>query len=600
MTLKRSLLLGLAAVLLVALLPAGLWLDRTLTAALRARAHEDLALAPTRLADRNQARGDALMMHAKEAAALPGLGAALAAGPDRAVEMLTSAGVPPGEVPVLLDSEGTTLLGPTPGRGLFEATREGGMPVGFVSGDSALWVVSLAPVMEDVAFRGAAGVAAPLDASTAASLGVLTAADVVLLDDTRRVVASTLEDPVAVAVVRAWEGTPETEDVLEVPAEGRRWWVVSSPLGGVGAAVFALDAGRELALLPRLRRGALAAGGLALLLALALGTAMAARLSRPVAALADAADRLARGDFEAPLPDSQLREVRRVRRAFENMRAALSARLAELSQANRELAQREERLQALQAEMIQRDRLTAAGRLVAELAHEIRNPVANVRNCLEVIRRRGGSDPELVRFAELAIDELLRMHEMAEHMLDLNRPIDPGASRCDVGEVLARTVSLLRAGRPAERWPTTLDGTAEVEVPMAPDVLKQVLLSLVENAREAMPAGGPVEIRTAATSEGIRIEVMDQGPGIGEEVLPRVFDPFFTTKGVVHGVGLGLFIAEGLVRRSGGRLLAGNRSGGGARFTLELPTAHVEHARGRATGGVPDASHRPRVQRPEA
>ena len=601
MTLKRSLLLGLATVLLVALLPAGLWLNRTLTDALRARAHEDLALAPTRLEDRNAARGDALMMHAKEAAALPGLGTALVGGADEAVALLTTAGVPAGEVPVLVDAAGLTLLGPTPDAQLLEMTRNGAMPVGFVAGDSALWVVSLAPVMEEGLFRGAAGVAAPLDASTAASLGVLTASDVVLVDRSRRVVASTLEGPEAAAVVRAWAGLAAGQEVLELPAAGRRWWVVASPLGNVGDAVFTVDAGRELALLPRLRRGAVAAGALALLLALGLGSLMAARLSQPVAALADAADRLAQGDFEAPLPRSRLREVVRVRRAFENMRAALAARLADLSRANRELAQREERLQALQAELIQRDRLTAAGRLVAELAHEIRNPVANVRNCLEVIRRRGGQDPELRRFAELAIDELLRMHEMAEHMLDLNRPIDPGASRCDVQDVVNRTASLLRAGRPGERWPTTVTGAAEVEVPMAPDVLKQVLLSLVQNAREAMPDGGPVEIAVAETGAAVAVEVLDRGPGIADDVLPRVFDPFFTTKGEVHGVGLGLFIAEGLVRRSGGRLLAERRSGGGARFLIELPiAATAERGRPRGSPRGVDTPEKARAPRREA
>ena len=109
-------------------------------------------------------------------------------------------------------------------------------------------------------------------------------------------------------------------------------------------------------------------------------------------------------------------------------------------------------------------------------------------------------------------------------------------------------------------------------MPLAPDVLKQVLLSLVQNSREAMPDGGVVEVTQEESASGVRIAVADEGPGIPDDVLPRVFDPFFTTKGEAHGVGLGLFIAEGLVRRSGGRLLAGRRAdGAGARFVIDLP-----------------------------
>jgi signal transduction histidine kinase len=311
---------------------------------------------------------------------------------------------------------------------------------------------------------------------------------------------------------------------------------------------------------------------LALLLALALGGLTAAGIARPVVSLAEAADRLAEGDFDAPLPRSRSSEARRVTRAFERMRGALAARMGELARSNTELARREERLQALQSEMIQRDRLAAAGRLVAELAHEIRNPVANVRNCLEVIRRGLGDAPQVARFADLAIDELLRLHELAEQMLDLNRPMDPGATRCDPTDVVERVAALLEAGDGAGRWPTDTSGSASREVAVAPDVLKQVLLSLAQNAREAMPRGGRLEIRMSDAPGGVRIEVLDEGSGLTPEVLPRVFDPFFTTKGDVHGVGLGLFIAEGLLRRIGGQLTALNRPAGqGACFRIDLP-----------------------------
>ncbi len=590
-SLRDGLLLGLGTALLVSLVPAGWWLDHSFSRELEARAREDLALAPMRLADRDASRGDALMMHAQEVAALPGLGAALA-GDDRsrALRVLVEGGTPPGEAPVLVAAGGEAWMGPFPGAALLEATRAGKAPVGFVLDGDALYALSVAPVTDDGRTVGAAGVAVPMDQSSAATLAGLTAADVVLAAPSGRVLATTLDDSVAAAAlagVGAPGAAPADDEVRDVRAGGRRWWVVTAPLGGVARAVFAVDVAQELAVLPRLRRGAVAAGALGVGMVLLLGGLVAAGVARPVGSLARAADRLAEGDFDAPLPRSRLLEVARVTRAFQRMRSALASRLEELSRANAELAQREARLRALQAEMIQRDRLAAAGRLVAELAHEIRNPVANVRNCLEVVRRRAAGDPELVQFADLAIDELLRMHELAEQMLDLNRPLDPGAARCDPGDVVARVAELLRAGAQGERWPTTVEGGAHRTVAMAPDVLKQVLLSLVENARESMPGGGRVTIRLTEEPGTVTVEVLDEGAGIAEGVLPRVFDPFFTTKDGVRGTGLGLFIAEGLVRRAGGRLLAGNREDGpGARFTMELPSAQAREGAGAPGAGA--------------
>ena len=120
--------------------------------------------------------------------------------------------------------------------------------------------------------------------------------------------------------------------------------------------------------------------------------------------------------------------------------------------------------------------------------------------------------------------------------------------------------------------------------------MKQVLVNLVQNGREAFAAwpskpNGParVTIDVGADDSEIRVEVRDNGPGIPPQILSRVFDPFFTTKDAVHGVGLGLFVAEGLVRAAGGKITAGNVSSSGngqsgAWFRIELPFAAAEPA----------------------
>jgi signal transduction histidine kinase len=316
--------------------------------------------------------------------------------------------------------------------------------------------------------------------------------------------------------------------------------------------------------------------------ALLLGAWLSARVSRPARELAEAASGMARGSFDVPLPQSRIEEIARVAAQFADMRAALARQMAELREANEALAERNARLVTLQADLMQRDRLAATGRLVANLAHEIRNPVANLRNLLELIRRRASGDPQVDDYAELAIDELLRMHELAEQMLDLNRPRDPKAQRADAPAVAREVARLATAGAGPGEIDIVVAGTGTRAAGIAPDALKQVLLNLVQNAREAVTQSGNgvprIAIDVRDVEDGIVIRVSDNGPGVPVELKTRIFDPFFTTKSAVDGVGLGLFVAEGLVRSAGGRLTLDQSQNDGATFVIELPAASPESA----------------------
>jgi signal transduction histidine kinase len=333
-------------------------------------------------------------------------------------------------------------------------------------------------------------------------------------------------------------------------------------------------------------RGIAAAAGLAALaLALVLGAVLADAVSRPVRNLARAADQLAQGDFDVPLGASRLTEVTRLAGAFGAMRRALQARV-------RELEERQARLTSLQADLIQRDRLATAGRLVVQLAHEIRNPVANIRNCLELIQRHRALDTQTRAYAVMATGELLRLHSMAEHLLDLHRPRWEGGVRCNAVAVACEVADLVRLG-PSEGAPAvTVVGSPPADAAISADALKQVLQNLCQNAREAMPNGGSIDVQVRRDAQTIVVEVRDTGPGIPDALLGRLFDPFFTTKSAVDGVGLGLFVADGIIRSHGGKITAGNRGdGGGARFLVTLPVAPISvHPPSRSFAGVSRAA----------
>jgi signal transduction histidine kinase len=533
------------------------------------------------------------MMHAKDLAASPAVIAAFRErNSEAAVRAAWEARFEERERVVVVSGEtAEPWAGPMPDREMLAATREGRMPVSFLATADGPAHVALAPVMYEDTWLGAVGVFETLDEAGVAALAGLTSSEVVIDSRDPGVAVATLDSALAEALVWAVGDRSIDTGVIDVEIpDGSRWWVAAAELGGSGRVLFARSVQQELSILPRLRRGAAVAAGLALIIALLLGTFVARAVARPVHALAEASERLTAGDFVAPLPESSLREVDQVSHSFAQMRSALERRLEELEEANRASETQQERLQALQGELIQRDRLAASGRLVAELSHEIRNPVASIRNCLEVLDRRLEDDRESRVFTQLAIEELARMHELAEGLLDLNRPVDPDASEADPSSVAAQVSALMGAGTQGERWPIEVSFPPDgPEAAIAPDALKQVLINLVQNAQEAMPEGGRIEIQGGAVDGRVTVEVTDRGPGIPDDIFARIFDPFFTTKGEVRGVGLGLFVAEGIVRRFGGVLSARNRAAGqGAVFTIELSA--VVPGRPRAVNGAGEAT----------
>lgn len=574
MTLQRALLAVILLALLAGLIPAGASLHRRLERELIARARAELAVAPRVLADRDAAIAAAMMMHAKEVASAPALAAAVARR-DRAVaeRLVADAAESLGDADgILVLRSGEVWRGPPIGRALLEATRRGEMPVVTITDSDRLTTVAVAPLRADGDWFGAAGVVRPVDTATATALAAVTRSDVVLAIDTR-VVAATLPDTLARAIAA---GSAEASPFR---VGSRRFLVERARLGDGGTVLFVRDLDQELAVLPRLRRVTILSAVFALALSLLLGAMLVTRLTRSVRSLADAADRMTAGDFGTPLRSFTIGELQRVAGAFDTMRRTLASRLRDLESANVALAAHSARLGVLQSELMQRDRLAATSHLVAQLAHEIRNPVANLRNCLEVLRKRLDHDERGREFADLAIDELLRMHELAEQLLDVNRPRDPAVRHCDAAEV-AREVAALESMGDAGSVPgITITGAETARARIAPDTLKQVLTNVVRNAREAIATQdrpGAIQIDVTRVDTTVVITVRDDGPGIAPAVLDRIFDPFVSTKNAVHSVGLGMYVAEGLVRAAGGRITAANNEGApGARVRIELHAADV-------------------------
>jgi signal transduction histidine kinase len=533
-----------------------------------------VALAPAILADRSRAVGDAIMMHAKEVAASPLLANAIAEGDRESARRIAfEAARAFNHAALVIAADGTAWDGPAAPPELVEATRRGEMPAAVLADAGLLYHVSIAPVLRAGRWVGAAGVSEPIDEAWADALAGLSRSDLVfVLDPRTSVLVSSSPAAFGTDTVRALASGGEPGVARELRAGGTRYIVTTASMAGA-TVVFVRDLRRELAILPQLRRVLLVSGAAALALALLLGSLLALLVVRPVRGLAAAADRLSRGDFDAPLSPTPVRELERVTRAFDAMRQSLAGRIEELRGANRLLEERQARLAALQAELIRRERVAVSGRMAVELAHEIRNPVANLRNCLELLHRRLADDAQGREYAALAIDELLRMHELAERMLDLNRSHD-GARDCDAAAVARDVAALALLGGRDAAMAVTVEAQPARRASIPPEALKQVLLNFVQNARQAVPRDLDLRIAVGGDDASTWLTVSDNGPGVPGPLRARIFDPFFTTRPAAGGMGLGLFLVEGVVRGFGGSVsVADGPDGRGATFRITVPAS---------------------------
>jgi two-component system sensor histidine kinase HydH len=222
------------------------------------------------------------------------------------------------------------------------------------------------------------------------------------------------------------------------------------------------------------------------------------------------------------------------------------------------------------ASMKKAERLSAAGRLAASLAHEIRNPLASISGAAGILRRGTASAEYRNDCLDIIDKESQRLNKLLTGFLNFAKPRMPRMQRTDPNALLASVVSL--ALHMAESSNISLlheSRASSPEIECDTEQLKQVLLNLLINAIEASPPETTIRIRAAVVNGVLAMEVQDQGGGISEEHLDHIFDPFFTTK--PKGTGLGLAISSMIVAQHGGSLGFRKNPGCGATFRVELP-----------------------------
>jgi signal transduction histidine kinase len=214
------------------------------------------------------------------------------------------------------------------------------------------------------------------------------------------------------------------------------------------------------------------------------------------------------------------------------------------------------------------------GEMAAMLAHEVRNPLGAMELFTGLLLQDLREQPATLQLAQHVARGIADLNHLVGNLLEFtsNRTVRPLPFYCDavIEDALRYTADLRLTNRVAVSWKPsgTLRAVGDAEL------VRPVLLNLIRNAVQAMPAGGTLTIETEADGSAVVLAVADTGPGIPADQAEQIFKPFFTTK--TKGTGLGLTVARALVTAMGGRLALGRAAEGGARFTLTLPAAGIE------------------------
>jgi two-component system NtrC family sensor kinase len=239
-----------------------------------------------------------------------------------------------------------------------------------------------------------------------------------------------------------------------------------------------------------------------------------------------------------------------------------------------------EELRLAQAQLVRAEKLSAVGELASGVAHEINNPLTTILGQAHLLLARQDLSDYLRERLTVISEETSRAARIVQNLLVFARHYPPERRPSSLAELTRRVLDLVVYQLEKDKVRVVTEFTPCPPVLVDENQMQQVMLNLIQNAHQAMAKHRGeriLTVRIRATGSQAIFEVLDTGPGIAPEVLPRIFDPFFTTKPPGEGSGLGLSVSYGIVIEHGGRLRGETRPEGGAIFAVELPVGDVGH-----------------------
>jgi two-component system NtrC family sensor kinase len=261
----------------------------------------------------------------------------------------------------------------------------------------------------------------------------------------------------------------------------------------------------------------------------------------------------------------------------ENMMVAVGRQLATTIEKVRlyeETCRAYEDLRRTQEQLLQSEKMSAVGQLIAGVAHELNNPLTAILGYAQLLESEG-LDDRAADFVRKLFKQAQRTHRVVQNLLSFARQRTPQKQEVDVRKIVDETVALREYDLKVNN--IALERETKVDVPSVtadPHQLEQVFLNIINNAVDAIlegGKGGKLKVRIHSEDGQVRVEFLDTGVGIKDP--NRIFDPFYTTKTVGKGTGLGLSICYGIIKEHGGDITAHNRPEGGASVEVRLPAS---------------------------
>jgi len=231
----------------------------------------------------------------------------------------------------------------------------------------------------------------------------------------------------------------------------------------------------------------------------------------------------------------------------------------------------------IEEQMLRSEKLAAAGRLAAGLAHEINNPLYGIRNAIEILAKELPQDNDKNHLVTLSLKEVDRISLLLAKMLDFYRPSEDERQELNINSLLENLLTFM-GGQLASHSIEIKHNLSDkpLFINASPGQIEQVFLNLFTNARKAMPSGGVLNIQTSKSRHSVVVEVEDTGVGIEKKHLLHIFDAFYTTHTKSNHSGLGLSVTDAIVRSHGGKIDVRSEVGKGTTFSVSFPESSQE------------------------
>ncbi|MDR1855751.1 MAG: two-component sensor histidine kinase [Desulfovibrio sp.] len=241
-----------------------------------------------------------------------------------------------------------------------------------------------------------------------------------------------------------------------------------------------------------------------------------------------------------------------------------------LRRAERILAERMLKNRQLENEIHSNEKLVSMGRVVASIAHEIRNPLGIIQSSAELLKSRPDrNDAASSRILAAVYDEALRLSRTVNDFLDYARPVKPNKIPIDLNMVLDQAFAFMEVETQKQHVTVERDTPPDLVIPGDKDLLYRAFYNILVNGLQAMNGEGKMKVTARRENGNVVLEFLDSGPGFDPKTVNSILDPFFTTKEA--GTGLGLPIVQSIVISHGGRMELANGETGGALVRVMLP-----------------------------